>query len=135
MPAGVSARRAVLFVRSGASESAVLWPHAGKPAKPEGPLEVKDVHKEGCKLKWNKPKDDGGCPLRHYEVEKLDKESGRWTRVGKTDKPEIEVTGLTPGKEYLFRVTAVNDEGESEPLETLQGTVAKNPYGEALGRP
>lgn len=90
---------------------------------------MSDVHKEGCKLKWNKPKDDGGLPIKQYEIEKLDKETGRWTRCGKTDKPEFEVTGLTPGKEYLFRVVATNDEGESEPLETLEAIVAKNPYG------
>ncbi|UYV79450.1 unc-22 [Cordylochernes scorpioides] len=106
----------------------------GRPARPEGPLQVTDVHKEGCKLKWNKPKDDGGTPIKSYEIEKLDKESGRWTRCGKTDKPDFEVTGLTPGKEYLFRVTAVNEEGESEHLETLQGVVAKNPYDEP-GKP
>ncbi|CAG2106083.1 unnamed protein product, partial [Medioppia subpectinata] len=100
------------------------------PGKPEGPLEVTDIHKEGCKLKWKKPKDDGGSPIKTYEVEKFDKESGRWTRVGKTDKPEMDVTGLTPGKEYLFRVTAVNDEGDSEPLTTLEAIIAKNPYDE-----
>lgn len=32
------------------------------------------------------------------------------------------------GKEYLFRVKAVNSEGESEPLETDLGIVAKNPF-------
>jgi hypothetical protein len=31
-----------------------------KPSRPEGPLQVTDVHKEGCKIAWNKPKDDGG---------------------------------------------------------------------------
>ena len=101
------------------------------PGKPEGPLEVSNVSKEGCKLKWKKPKDDGGCPIKQYEVEKFDKETGRWTRVGKTDKdkPEFDVTGLTAGHEYLFRVTAVNEEGDSEALVTLSGTVARNPYG------
>ncbi|CAG2161698.1 unnamed protein product [Oppiella nova] len=100
------------------------------PSKPEGPLEVTDIHKEGCKLKWKKPKDDGGSPIKQYDVEKFDKETGRWTRCGKTDKPEIDVTGLTPGKEYLFRVTAVNEEGDSEPLTTLEAIIAKNPYDE-----
>lgn len=106
----------------------------GKPSKPEGPLQVTDVHKEGCKLEWNKPSDDGGSPIQQYEVEKFDKETGRWTRVGKVsgDKPEMEVTGLTPGKEYLFRVSAVNEEGESEPLEALKPIIAKNPFGKAL---
>lgn len=39
------------------------------------------------------------------------------------------MTGLTPGKEYLFRVAAVNAEGESKPLEAEQTIIAKNPFG------
>lgn len=39
------------------------------------------------------------------------------------------MTGLTPDKEYKFRVTAVNAEGESEPLQTEKSIVAKNPFG------
>lgn len=42
----------------------------------------------------------------------------------------MEVTGLTPGKEYKFRVSAVNSEGESEPLVAEQTIIAKNPYDE-----
>lgn len=42
---------------------------------------------------------------------------------------DAEITGLTPGKEYKFRVMAVNNEGESEPLETATAIVAKNPFG------
>lgn len=102
---------------------------ADKPTAPEGPLEVTDVHAEGCKLKWNPPKDDGGQPLDGYVVEKMDTETGRWVPIGRPTKPEMEVNNLEPGKEYKFRVRAVNPEGESEPLETEKGTIAKNPYG------
>ena len=42
---------------------------------------------------------------------------------------DMEVTGLTPGKEYKFRVSAVNAEGESEPLVADKAIVAKNPFG------
>jgi hypothetical protein len=34
-----------------------------KPGKPEGPLDVSDIRKDGCKLKWKKPKDDGGSVI------------------------------------------------------------------------
>jgi hypothetical protein len=37
---------------------------------------------------------------------------------------------LTAGKEYKFRVRAVNKEGESPNLETSEATLAKNPYDE-----
>ncbi|KAH8269759.1 hypothetical protein KR018_000421 [Drosophila ironensis] len=99
-----------------------------KPEKPEGPLEVTDIHKEGCKLKWKKPKDDGGEPIEFYLLEKFDPDTGIWLPVGKTDIPEYNVDGLIPGHEYKFRVKAVNKEGESEPLETYSSIIAKNPF-------
>lgn len=99
-----------------------------KPGKPEGPLEVTDIHKDGCKLKWKKPKDDGGEPIESYVVEKYDPDSAIWLPVGRTKDPELEVQGLIPGHEYQFRVKAVNKEGESEPLETLSSIIAKDPF-------
>lgn len=99
-------------------------------------MEVKDVTKTSAKVKWQKPEDDGGTPIREYEIEKMDMATGKWVRVGRVpgdrEKPEFEVTGLTPGAEYKFRVTAVNDEGDSEPLVTERGTIAKNPFGNIL---
>jgi len=100
------------------------------PSRPQGPLKVSDVTKNGCKLKWDKPEDDGGKPVSGYVVEKLDTATGRWVPVGRTTEPEMDVKGLQEGCEYKFRVKAVNDEGESEPLETERATLAKNPFGE-----
>lgn len=88
-----------------------------------------NVHAEGCSLKWKKPDDDGGSPIEHYEVEKMDLDSGRWVPVGKSNGEKMEVTNLIPGKDYKFRVRAVNKEGESEELETDLPILAKNPYG------
>merc|ERR1739842_34028 len=48
----------------------------GPPARPMGPLEVTDVKANGCKLAWKKPEDDGGVPVDHYEIEKLDPVTG-----------------------------------------------------------
>jgi hypothetical protein len=48
------------------------------------------------------------------------------------DPPMFDVTGLEEGQEYLFRVTAVNDEGESEPLTADAAIKAKNPFGKYL---
>jgi predicted phage tail protein len=105
---------------------------SGKPDPPKGPLVVSDVTKTSAKIKWEKPEDDGGSPIKEYEIEKMDTKTGKWVRVGKipgTGDTAFEITGLNPGSEYKFRVTAVNDEGDSEPLESERGVVAKNPFG------
>lgn len=99
------------------------------PSKPKGPLKVSDTTKSGCKLKWGKPEDDGGKPITSYQVEKLDKATGRWVPIGRTSDTEMDVKGLQEGHEYEFRVKAINEEGESEPLVTDGSTLAKNPYG------
>ena len=116
---------------SGTDEATVEIKVLGKPSKPKGPLEVSDIHKEGCTLKWKPPEDDGGCPIECYEIEKMDEETGRWVPCGKTNgnDTKLDVTNLVPGKKYKFRVRACNKEGDSEELETEQGTVAKNPFG------
>ncbi|KAI5639981.1 immunoglobulin i-set domain-containing protein [Phthorimaea operculella] len=101
-----------------------------KPMKPEGPLQISDVHKEGCTLKWKRPKDDGGAPIEYYQVDKLDTETGTWVPCARSEEPKCDVTGLTPGKEYRFRVSAVNSEGESEPLTSEESIIAKNPFDE-----
>lgn len=114
---------------SGKDEATINITVLDKPGKPEGPLKVSDVHKEGCTLKWNPPIDDGGVPVENYVVEKMDTDTGRWMPVGRTKEPTMVIENLVPGKEYKFRVAAVNAEGESEPLETEHGIIAKNPFG------
>ena len=42
---------------------------------------------------------------------------------------EATARNLEEGQEYEFRVMAVNENGESEPLVTESGVVAKHPFG------
>ena len=73
------------------------------PQPPEGPLEVFDVHKEGCKVRWNPPLDDGGAPIEAYLLEKLDCETGEWSPCGKTDgELECPVEGLQTVREDYY---------------------------------
>ena len=86
-----------------------------------------------CTLKWRPPLDDGGCPIKEYNVELLDPKTKKWRRIGRC-KPEADplkfpVEDLTEGEEYKFRVNSVNDEGESDWLESEKPIKAKNPFG------
>ncbi len=102
----------------------------GKPSRPGGPLEVTDLRAKKATLKWAAPEDDGGSPITHYQLEKMDLDTGRWVPCGEApgDAKEAVVEGLQEGKKYKFRVKAVNREGSSEPLESKEPVEAKNPY-------
>ena len=78
--------------------------------------------------------DDGGDPIKYYTVERMDTEKGVWVPCGETvgKAPEFDVEGLNEGSTYMFRVKAVNEEGESEPLEatdTAKPTKMISKYG------
>jgi len=102
-------------------------------------MKVSDVTKETCVVSWKPPLDNGGSPIERYIIEKQDVARGGWMPAGDVhgDSTSCRVTKLTPGKEYLFRVRAVNKEGESDALETTGATLARNPYDEpsAPGKP
>lgn len=123
---------------SGKDEATLEFTVLSKPDSPKGPLEVADVTKKSCKIKWGKPEDDGGSPITEYEIEKMDVATGKWMRVCKVPakdsvkEPEVEIPNLEPGHEYKFRVTATNKEGDSEPLTTTKSIIAKNPYGKTF---
>ncbi|XP_055331451.1 twitchin-like isoform X3 [Paramacrobiotus metropolitanus] len=101
-----------------------------KPTSPRGPLDVTNVTKDGCHLSWKTPEDDGGQDISHYVVEKQDQETGLWEPVAEVNGTQADVTKLTPGHEYKFRVKAVNRQGESAPLVTKVPIEAKNPFDE-----
>lgn len=103
-----------------------------KPTPPKGPLKIEEVRSDHVKVKWQKPDDFGGTDLTGYVLEKMDMDTGRWIPAGEVGPNEDSFTfkGLTPKKKYKFRVRAKNKEGESEPLETDDAILAKNPYDE-----
>ncbi|OZC09937.1 hypothetical protein X798_03043 [Onchocerca flexuosa] len=105
-----------------------------RPGEPNGPLKSYNVHKNGCTLNWKEPDNDGGAEINCYIVEKQDVKTGRWIFAGETATTTMEIDDLTPGHEYNFRVKAVNKYGESDPLETTQPIIAKDPFDTA-GKP
>lgn len=102
-----------------------------KPGPPGAPLSVSDIGKDNCLLSWKPPKDDGGSEILYYLIEKMDVRRGTWSEVGQRSELTTKVTKLTEGKEYMFRVKAVNGQGESEALETEKAITVKLPYGES----
>ena len=82
-------------------------------------------------LEWEPSELDGGAPIRFYLVERLDVTGGggslrrasvsdQWLQAGEVRPSEhqLRVGGLRAGREYLFRVSAVNVRGASGALES-----------------
>ncbi|CAH8566640.1 unnamed protein product [Schistosoma rodhaini] len=101
----------------------------GKPSRPVPPMEITEVTKNSAQLSWNKPEDDGGTPITHYKVEKMNLNKGRWEPVAEVTKGlTATVNKLEEGQPYKFRIIAVSSQGESEPLECDTEITAKNPF-------
>ncbi|KAK3083483.1 hypothetical protein FSP39_023775 [Pinctada imbricata] len=113
-------------------ESDVISPKkpAGKPSKPIGPLEVTDIQSDTALLNWKPPSHDGGKPIKHYVIEMKDSKRTSWKKAEKipSDSTTYRVQNLKEGEAYMFRVSAENELGVSEPLETDKSVVIKSPY-------
>jgi hypothetical protein len=111
----------------GKHKSSIQLTIHGHPSSPEDRLVVSNIHSSGCRLSWKAARDDGGLPVE-YLVEKFIVASDSWVKQAQTSATELTLNDLEAGKEYGFRVFAVNEIGESEPLSTNKTIVAKNPY-------
>ena len=76
---------------------------------PSGPLTVSDITSTSCNLKWKPSEDDGGKPITGYVVEKMDKDTGRWTVCARTDPDvtECPIRGLQVGMSRMDQESQV----------------------------
>lgn len=102
-----------------------------KPSPPRD-LKVDEVQRESIGVSWQRPEDDGGSPITGYVIEKRDAKKTSWSSAGKSkpDQLNSSLTKLIEGNEYFIRVSAENEIGVSDPVETPNAIKAKSPFGE-----
>ena len=100
------------------------------PGKPE----VTAVDSKQITISWSPPKSDGGSPVTGYIIEKKETSSTRWTKAVRDSVSETSLTvkDLIEGKEYEFRVAAVNKAGTGPFSEPSEPRITKPPYGELI---
>ena len=92
---------------------------AAVPDPPAGRIRVHKLAKDRVELDWSPPRWDGGRPIMGYVIDFREGDQLYWHRAATCDALtcQANVVGLTEGHEYLFRVMAFNEIGESDPLE------------------
>jgi len=98
------------------------------PDAPDAP-EVAEYNSNYIKLKWDKPKKDGGNPITGYNVEMRPKGSNNWTPCNTypTKATEYTASGLREGQTYEFRVSAINGAGPGAPSKPSKAQKAEVP--------
>ena len=101
------------------------------PSAPKGPLVISDVTENSCRLRWKPSEKDGGKPIENYVIEVRESRRSMWNTAGTVDDVTTEFTAksLVVDNEYYFRVKAVNEEGESAPLEASDTAKPKKKIG------
>lgn len=102
------------------------------PGPCEAPV-ITNVTKDHMTVSWKEPDDDGKSTILGYMLEKKESKDINWTKLNRKPITErtLDVTGLTEGAEYEFRVIAVNVAGLGKPSEPSAGTTAQNPISES----
>ncbi|GFR58135.1 twitchin [Elysia marginata] len=109
------------------SDSAVLKVQVNdRPDPPRFPV-VENIRDDSVVLSWKPPLNDGGSFITEYVVERNEPPSDKWIRVASTRFAFHNVTGLSPNKEYCFRVFADNFYGRSEPCEPTAPVKTEEP--------
>jgi titin len=54
---------------------------AAVPGVCTAPLQVSDITKNACRLRWKPPEDDGGSRVTHYVIERQEVGKPYWTTV------------------------------------------------------
>ncbi|KAI0982140.1 hypothetical protein GJ496_002986, partial [Pomphorhynchus laevis] len=122
----------------GTADAFVSYVVSGKPSIPMN-LKADTVYDDCATLSWQPPQSDGGSRITDYCLEMMDgSNEGKWEKVAACRSTRYVVPNLTPNNLYHFRVSAINQNGQSEPSVLLENVCTehkvdskykKAPYG------
>ncbi|MBN1515790.1 fibronectin type III domain-containing protein, partial [Candidatus Sumerlaeota bacterium] len=72
-------------------------------------------------LDWKAPSDGGA--VASYKLERRERPSGDWSVIGLAIESEATLTNQERGKDWEYRVIAVNKAGEGAPSNTVAAVV------------
>ncbi len=106
----------------------------GSPIVPSSPTGLKATTYSSIEidLSWSTPTINGGSPITGYQIERND--GNGFNVIQKTQTVTYPDTGLTPSKQYSYRVSAINSAGTSNSSNiayatTISAPVQTNPQG------
>uniref|UniRef100_A0A668T1X9 Uncharacterized protein n=1 Tax=Oreochromis aureus TaxID=47969 RepID=A0A668T1X9_OREAU len=91
-----------------------------KPTPPQGPVDIMESAVTSVEFKWKPPKDNGGCPIANYIIERQQVGRNKWTSLGEIpgNSPSYKDSDVDPGRRYCYRIRAKTAEGISDYLQT-----------------
>ena len=72
-------------------------------------------------LDWKEPSDGG--KVAAYKVERRERPAGAWLDASMAIESEITLSGQERGKEFEYRIIAINKAGEGEPSNTVMAVL------------
>ncbi len=104
------------------------------PDKPGPPEDFKGtgVTENTVSLSWDIPRDNGGCDITSYTLEKRDASKRQWSACTRTSDTTFTAPSLIEGTAYMFRVAAENEVGLGEFTELAKSATPKNQFGKIL---
>ncbi|XP_076870364.1 immunoglobulin-like and fibronectin type III domain-containing protein 1 [Brachyhypopomus gauderio] len=107
-----------------------------KPTQPLGPLEIIEATSNCIEIKWRPPKDDGGCPITNYHLERNQVGRNTWKKIGQIPaEAHYKDTDVEHGKRYCYRIRSETSEGISDVLETEDVQAGTKAYPGAPSAP
>lgn len=100
----------------------------GSPIPPSSPVSLTAYSRSSTEidLNWSAPKNNGGSPVSGYLLERND--GAGFNPIQNTSSTSYPNTGLTPNKQYSYRVSAINSAGTSGPSNVAtSATLAPSP--------
>lgn len=98
-------------------------------AIPDAPVNLRAtrISENFIELEWNPPVNNGGTPIRTYNIEISSGVPDKWVKLTKVSSLETycKATKLEENMDYFFRVTAENDIGVSAPATTPKAITTK----------